>query len=401
MRDEHGNRRTAWRRWGVLAIVPIVFLAVPSLSHLPARLIAGCPKWIALAVALELVSILGFIASFALAYGAGMTRRQSAVGALRALGASSVLPAGGLVGPAVGARSANPERAPLRPLVRSTIVFTVLTVGPGVVALAVFGLALWLGWPAGPHAALLTLPAAAVAATLVGLFFLLGRPAPSAISPRGRLPALQRWLHGRQALREGASEAGRVLAERDWKLLGALAYYAFDNAVLWAAFRAYGNAPPIGVIVMGYLVGSLGAAVPIPGGLGAVEGGLIGALVVYGAPAAPAAGAVLLYRGVSLGLAVSLSAAAWAVRRPSRPAPRTARLPLEIDTASCASGLGVLPRVFEHVVRRGAPRVDAELAVNRAQVRVHGPPTHHQPIRDLGITQTVSDEVQNLQLTRR
>ncbi len=39
--------------------------------------------------------------------------------------------------------------------------------------------------------------------------------------------------------------------------------------------------------------------------------------MAYGAPATPAAGAVLLYRGISLGLAVALSAGAWAVRRPS------------------------------------------------------------------------------------
>jgi uncharacterized membrane protein YbhN (UPF0104 family) len=296
--------------------VPIAFLAVPSLTHLPAQLVGGCPKWIALAVVLELVSIVGFIASFALVFGGGMTRRQAAVGALRALGASTVLPAGGLVGPAIGAQSANPKRKSLRPLARSTIVFTVLTTGPGVVVLALFGLALWLGWPAGPHGALLTLSAAAVAATLVVLFFLIGHRAPRAISSHRRLPGLPRWTAGRQVLREGAVEAGRVLATRDWKLLGALAYYAFDNAVLWAAFRAHGSAPPIGVIVMGYLVGSLSAVVPVPAGFGTVDGGLIGALVVYGAPAVPAAGAVLLYRGISLGLAVSLSAGAWGLTRP-------------------------------------------------------------------------------------
>jgi uncharacterized membrane protein YbhN (UPF0104 family) len=302
----------------VFAALPIVFLAVPSLKPLPTRLVAGCPHWIALAVLLELASILGFTASFALVFGSSMTRRESVVGALRALGASTVLPAGGLVGPAIGARSANPEPKPVSRLVRSTIVFTVLTIGPGVIALALVGVALWLGWPAGPHGALLTLFPAAVAATLLTLFVLLVRLAPSAASPHRRQPGLTHWTDGRHALREGAAEAAGLLAARDWKLLGTLAYYAFDNAVLWAAFQAYGNAPPIGVIVMGYLVGSLGAVVPVPAGLGAVDGGLIGALVVYGAPAVPDAGAVLLYRGISLGLAVSLSAGAWMVSRPAR-----------------------------------------------------------------------------------
>jgi glycosyltransferase 2 family protein len=315
---EPGTHRRRWTRWGVLAIVPIVFLAVPSLTHLPARLVAGCPKWIALAVLLELMSILGFIASFALVFGPGMTGRRSLVGALRALGASTVLPAGSLVGPAIGVRSASPGRAPLTPLVRSTIAFTLLTLAPGVVVLGFFGVSLWLGWPSGPHGAVLTLPAAAVAATLLAIFFMLGRPALAATSPHHRLPGLLRWTDGRPILREGAADAGRVIAARNWKLLGTLGYYAFDNAVLWAAFRAYGHAPPVGVIVMGYLVGSLGSVIPVPAGLGVVDGGLIGALVVYGAPAAPAAGAVLLYRGISLGLAVALSAGAWAVTRSSR-----------------------------------------------------------------------------------
>jgi glycosyltransferase 2 family protein len=322
---ERGTNRSRWTRWGVLAAIPLVLLAAPSLTHLPARLLAGCPKWVALAVALELLSILGFIASFALVFGARMTRRQSAVAALRALGASTVLPAGGLVGPAIGAGSANPERGPLRPLIRGAIAFTILTTGPGVAALAFFGVTLWLGWPAGPHGALLTLPAASAAAALLALFFLLGRQAPPATSLHRRRPGLLRWTDDRRVLRDGAAEAGRVLAARNWKLVGTLAYYAFDNAVLWAAFRAYGSAPPIGVIAMGYLVGSLGAVVPVPGGLGAAEGGLIGGLVVYGAPAAPAAGAVLLYRGITLGLAMVLSAGAWAVKRPSRAAPGSTR----------------------------------------------------------------------------
>ena len=41
-----------------------------------------------------------------------------------------------------------------------------------------------------------------------------------------------------------------------------LAYYAFDNAVLWAAFHAYGHTPPVSIIIMGYLIGSLTGALP-------------------------------------------------------------------------------------------------------------------------------------------
>ena len=110
----------------------------------------GLPKWIALAALLELTSILGFIAAFALVFGAGMTRRQSVMAALRALGASTVLPAGGLVGPAIGARSVSGQRAPFRPLVRSTIAFAILTTGPSVAALALVGVGLGSAGPPPP-----------------------------------------------------------------------------------------------------------------------------------------------------------------------------------------------------------------------------------------------------------
>lgn len=313
-------RSIRWTRWGALAALPLLFLAAPTLARFAARVVAGCPTWIVLAGVLELASIVGFIGSFLLVFGARETRGQSAAAALIALGASTVLPAGGLLGPAIGVGSADPRRPPLGSLVRSTVAFNILTTAPSVAALVLFGVGLWLGWPAGPHGALLTLPAAAVAVVLLLLTWLIGRGAGTASESQRLLPRpLRWWTHGVHLVREGAAEAGRLLAGRNWTLLAApVAYYAFDNAVLWAAFRAYGSAPPLGVIVMGYLVGSLAGAAPIPAGLGVLEGGLIGALVLYGAPAAPAAGAVLLYRGVSLGLALAGSGAAWAVSQPER-----------------------------------------------------------------------------------
>ena len=95
--------------------------------------------------------------------------------------------------------------------------------------------------------------------------------------------------------------------------------------MLWAAFHAYGHATAIGVVVMGYLVGSLAGALPIPAGVGVLEGGLIGALVLYGAPAAPAAAAVLLYRGISLSVPVALGALGCARRPRSWPLRLTPR----------------------------------------------------------------------------
>jgi uncharacterized protein (TIRG00374 family) len=67
---------------------------------------------------------------------------------------------------------------------------------------------------------------------------------------------------------------------------------------------------------MGYLIGQLGGLLPIPGGVGGIDGGLIGTLVVYGAPAAATTAAVLAYRLILFWLPLLLGAVAfWTLRR--------------------------------------------------------------------------------------
>lgn len=40
---------------------------------------------------------------------------------------------------------------------------------------------------------------------------------------------------------------------------------ALDVATLWAAFHAFGAAPPLGVLVLAYTLGQLGGLIPLPG----------------------------------------------------------------------------------------------------------------------------------------
>lgn len=69
----------------------------------------------------------------------------------------------------------------------------------------------------------------------------------------------------------------------------------------------FGNElPPAGVLLIAYVIGQLGGLVPIPGGVGSVDGGLIGALVLYGTGATQAAVAVLAYRALVLWLPIGL-----------------------------------------------------------------------------------------------
>ena len=304
------QRSSRWALWSALLVASAAaaFLAVPALAGVPARLVRGCGNWIAIAGALELLSAVGFVVLFKLVFAAPISWRRSVPAALRALGASTILPGGGLIGPTMGAWSTSAEKPSISQLTRFTITFVILTNAPAAIALAALGTLLWLRLASGPHQTALTILPALIAVGLLTATWLAGRSS-SRRPPSPRRGAFSRPLAApATAISHGVGDARTLVTAGNWKLGGALAYYAFDNAVLWAAFHAYGRTPPLGVVAMGYLVGSLAGALPLPAGLGAVDGGLIGALVLYGAPAAPAAAAVLLYRGVSLSVPAVLGA---------------------------------------------------------------------------------------------
>jgi uncharacterized protein (TIRG00374 family) len=81
-----------------------------------------------------------------------------------------------------------------------------------------------------------------------------------------------------------------------------VAWWGFDIATLWACFHAFGASPDKGVIVMAYFVGWIGNTLPLPGGIGGVEGGMIGAFSAFGVSVETAIVAVLAYRAFSFWL---------------------------------------------------------------------------------------------------
>jgi hypothetical protein len=140
---------------------------------------------------------------------------------------------------------------------------------------------------------------------------------------------------------DGIREAERELLRPHWQLLGAVGYLGFDIAVLGLACAAVGH--PLGVppLVLAYIIGYAANALPVPGGIGVLEGGLVGALVLYGAPVMPATAAVLLYHTIafwipSMGGAMAYLLTALARRSESNPA--SARQPCEGRARKITSG---------------------------------------------------------------
>jgi uncharacterized membrane protein YbhN (UPF0104 family) len=314
----------------ILALVAGAAVAsVVGASAIGGRLAEGRPGWLVLAAGFELVSVLGFVAAFQLVFGEWLCGRMSLRMGLVVRAATILLPAGGLVAIGAWARALRRNGMPNAKSGSRTIAFLLITNAPNLIVMALVGAALGSGLLRGPHGPTLTIVPAAIAFGAIGLTVLLPRVSHQRLA--GAQPCLPHRLFSVAVaqLELGVTEAWALLRGRNRRLLGAGAYYAFDNAVLWATFKAFGHAhPPIATLAMAYLIGSAAGSLPVPAGIGVVEGGMIGLLVLYGAPASCAGIAVLAYRAVSTGLPLALGGVAvLALRRRAVLDPRASAHP--------------------------------------------------------------------------
>jgi uncharacterized membrane protein YbhN (UPF0104 family) len=267
--------------------------------------------WVAAAVGLELLSGLGYVLTFELVFDRAPRRfaRRLAWSEQAFQGAVSVGGAGGL---GLGAWVLHTVGAPTSRIARRSAVFFILTSAMNVFVLVFFGLGLAVGLFDGPGNLLLSVVPAAVGALVIGLFLLAPRFA-GRLSERFRSHArISAVLKG---LGDSIHDTEKLLRARDWRLVGALGYLLFDIAVLWACFEALGGAPPVAALVLAYQIGYLANVVPIPGGVGALDAGLVGALVLYGADAVTSTAAVIVYHAIALWVPALVGTAAFLLLR--------------------------------------------------------------------------------------
>jgi uncharacterized protein (TIRG00374 family) len=133
-----------------------------------------------------------------------------------------------------------------------------------------------------------------------------------------RLPGREAPPEGIDArLREQRDMVRRTLGEH-WPLAlaGAAGRWLFDFLTLQAALAAVGAHPPLSLALIAYCAAQLLAQFPItPGGLGIVEAGMTGTLVLIGVSGGAAALATLAYRLASYWLQLPAGAVGWVLHR--------------------------------------------------------------------------------------
>jgi uncharacterized protein (TIRG00374 family) len=309
----------------VVAVVAAVTL-LPGLGELRSRLAHASLPWLALGVALKLCSGLGYVAVFRMVFCRAMSWRVSFQIGMSELGANALIPTGGAGGLALGAWALKRGGMGGEEIAKRTVAFFLLTSLPNVLGVIVLGVALGVGAIGGEGNLLLTLLPAAIAGGAIALAISAGRIAKrlSERMERGRdgEPSRRELFVVKTlgAIGDGVGEALALLREGNAVLiLGLIAYLAFDVMIVWATFHSLGPAPPLAILWIAYLIGELGGLIPVPGGIGGVDAGLVGTLALYGVSLTSATGAVLAYRAIALWVPALVGGVAFlALRRTLR-----------------------------------------------------------------------------------
>lgn len=309
----------------VAALVGFFVFVLPQISGLSGtlrRLRHADPWWIGLAVVFEAVSLGGYILLFRTVFschGVKIGWRESYQINMAGTVASKLFAAAGAGGLALTAWALRASGLEPRVIVRRMLGFQLMLYAVFASALMILGPALRIGLLSGPAPWTLTIVPAVLAAGAIAVT--LSLPPLSAGVERWAAARARSstWL-GRQlsrlagaprALDEATGIVLELVRERRFGILGAPVYWGLDIATLWASLHAFGTPPPAAAIVMAYFIGQLANALPLPGGVGGVEGGTIGALLAFGAQGGLAVLGVLAYRLISFWLPTLPGAVAY------------------------------------------------------------------------------------------
>ncbi len=301
----------------------IIFFVIKLVPRIWADVEAGDPKLVALAVPFEILSVGGYVLLFWAVYGAAarmlaqgsdtparpLSLKESMQLTTSRLALGDTLPGGGATGFAVQFWALARAGFNAAQISRTTTAFLILSNTVMTVMIMVLGVAIGAGIVAGDlHPALTWIPAA-IAAGVVVVILLFARKGKTFVppDPDSRKQLTGRFAKARTLIREvgdrlppGAYDAIRTL-RRPAALTGMITNPGFDFVAFYLGIASVTEPIALPVMLMAYFIGQVGSLVPLPGGIGGVQGLAIAVLVAGGMEAHYATAGVLVWTGVSLG----------------------------------------------------------------------------------------------------
>src|SRR3954452_18905006 len=304
----------------VLALLAAIYILVPKIVGTKGaigQLGDATPAWLVVALVFTVLMFVSYVALFRGVIRERvlhLERSESYQIAMAALAATRLFSAGGAGGILLtywAVRKAGMER---RQSVCRMVAFLVVLYSVYLVALIVFGVLLRVGVLSGDAPLSGTVIPAALAAVVlvVGLLMAL---LPNDFERRierhtsGRFGKIARRLATAPAtFAQGTRTAIDFVRHPSAGVLafgGAIGFWGANIAILWASFHAFDVSVPLGVVIQGFFLGTLANLIPFaPGGVGAVDAGMIGAFVLFGVPSADVFAAVLAYRVIAFWLPI-------------------------------------------------------------------------------------------------
>jgi uncharacterized membrane protein YbhN (UPF0104 family) len=312
-------RPPAGRRRQLLAAIVVALVAASVVALLAGlgtlhqvflRLEHASPVLLAFAAGFEALSFGGYVVLTRLVFRPVALRiswRESVDITLAGVVATRLLTAGGAGGIALTVWALRGAGADRRTAARRVAAFLVLLYGAFFAALLLDAGGLAAGFFPGHAPLWLALIGIGVGGLVIGLSLAtlllpadLERRAARAAAGGGRLRRLASRLAPVPAVaREAVALALRIVWKRPSATPAAVAWWAFDIAVLWSTFEIFGQPPATAVLVLCYFLGKLFQVIPLPGGVGPVEGGMVAAFAACGISVALALLAVLSYQAIS------------------------------------------------------------------------------------------------------
>lgn len=312
-------RRLAQTLVAVLVLVAGIYFLFPKLVGVEdgiRQLSSGSPVWLTVALGFGVLMFVAYVGLFKGVVGGDALRLswgESYQINMAGLAATRLFSAGGAGGIVLTYWALRKAGMPRSQSAARMVAFLVLLYAVYMLTLVINGVLLETGVLSGPNPAGLTIIPAAIAGGVIALFLLVAL-IPADLqrrlvrsSPETRVGRLGAKLASVPAtVSTGTRTAIQIIRNprHGWlAIAGAVGFWAANIAILWASFKAFGVAVPGAVIVQGFFIGMMANLIPgAPGGVGAVDAGMIGTFVLFGLDGDSVFAAVLCYRLVAFWL---------------------------------------------------------------------------------------------------